>query len=485
MSIGIILTFTFTTVRHVQDVLYVLPQYKLAMCVPSKNGCAFTAATFSSINKKKGNFWISSFPEKYGINNVESEIYNCSNWTVAMVVRYPTDRMKSAWLSKCNKKTMENSFNYCKEIFGGKYSVISDAIENVLNIPHNQRDRHVHQQIDFCHNIKKYVPGGRVSIYQHSPQRSKEQLFTILKNSGVPNDIIKQSFKTASKLLLKTLGHHRTNTPATLISKTLEKRIIKNYQSDIDTFGILPRPPIEVLIPAMGFFDVVKRNMESAWQFYSVHIIIADDGPEDLTSEYEAYCFERECTYMYVGFDRGLSFKRNRLAEAATSDFVFFCDADTVWTKNTNLIEAMKISSLGASIVGFTQEKSRKNWHGKLWKCFDRICLCGTTERVWLDNAQRCFKTDIVKNIFLTTRQFILNHPWNNTLKVYEHSAHFYSIKKNSKAIIVQCDYLEYNHIRTMNKEDWYTKLRNRPDTYKTRTRGGCPNLRKKQTFDD
>lgn len=475
MLIYVILPYLFTFVKEVEHALYVLPEYKLAMCVPSKNGCAFTTATFSTINKNQGNFWISSFPKAHGIVNVENEIYSSSNWTIAMIVRNPVDRLKSAWLSKCKKKRKEEGETYCKSIFGNNYSVFPDAVEHVLQIPHEKRDRHVHQQIDFCYNITRYIKSDNVVIYQHSSLKSKEQLFSILRGVDVPHNVIIQSFKRASAILSNKFGNHRTSTPATLISKDLESRIAKDYQEDVNTFGILPRPPIEVLIPAMGFFDIVKRNMESLWRWYSVHIIIADDGPRDLTSDYQKYCFEKECTYMYLGFDRGLSFKRNRLAEAATSDLVFFCDADVVWTKNTDLLEAMKVFSKGASIVGFTYKNSRKNWHGKLWNCNNRVCLCGTQKKVWLDDNQRCFKTDITENIFLTSRQFILNHPWNETLKVYEHSSHFYSIKQNSKAVIVQCDDLEANHLRTMTNANWYKKLRYRPDVYKTRTQGKCP----------
>ena len=470
-----VLYFIALPPKHVQESLYVLPKYKLAMCVPSKNGCALTAGIFSELNPKfDGPFWTASFPSTFNITNVQETIYQSPEWTKVMIVRHPVERVKSAWRSKCGD-TKERKASRCKAIFGTRSTILSDAVESMLTKPRETRDRHVHHQVDFCFGISDYVSKGTVQVYQHSSDLFQNIVESILLHVGVPNDQIQRATETANTIITEKYGNHITENPAVLLSQSLEKRIIEDYQIDIDTFHILPQPQINVLVAAMNQFEIVKENLESLWKFYFVTAYVVDDGPKDLSAEYKEYCFARPCTYRYVGFDRGLSFKRNRLAELAQTDLVFFSDADTIWTLASDLLSAATILSNGASIVGFSYT-NKKKFYGELWVNDEgRLCLCNKEKRPWEDHNLGCFQSDVSLNQFLTTRQFALSHPWNETLKVYEHGHYFYTIKKTSRATVIYCTDLLLEHNKKEPREQWYKRLRRRKDVYRTKTRLRCP----------
>lgn len=403
---------------HVQEALYVLPEYKLAMCVPSKNGCALAAGVLSELNPKfDGPFWISSFPGVFNITDVQKTIYESPEWTKVMIVRDPVERIKSAWRSKCTDSKERNDAR-CKTIFRTKAPLLNDAAESLLTVPPEKRDRHVHHQVDFCFNISSYVQSGAVQVFQHSSSLVTRTMHKILRSVGVEEERLEKAFDGANRIISRKYGNHVTQTSQALLSESLREQIIRDYQVDIDTFKILPQLPIDVLVPAMNQFDIVKQNLESLWRHYFVDVYIADDGPEDLTKVYADYCYYRPCHYVYVGFDRGLSFKRNRLSELAQRDTVFFCDADTMWTEQSNLVAASKILAQGASIVGFTFPNV-KFFYGSLWKDKDGgLRLCNKEKMEWDDYDLGCFRNDVSPNLFLTSRQLVLNHPWNESLKV-------------------------------------------------------------------
>ena len=442
-------------VYMVEESLYVIPQHRIALCVPSKNGCTVVSRIFHRINKVSGSHWTSSFPSRHNISDVRREIYADPSWTTGIIVRHPVERIKSAWKSKCVNR--ESGIGMCHNIFGKNASShINDAVAKLLIAPNLARsDRHIHPQVDYCYGIKDFV-NNITFKFQYIDGMLSKQLTEILERGGVPSDNISSAFKTIS-----SHNSHITASTDRMLSAALSTRISSLYKDDIKVFGILPQPRIEVLLITMNMLDVVQRNVESLWRRYAVFVRIADDGPEDMSAEYNAYCRFRLCTYTYFGFDRGISYKRNRLAEAAQTEKVFFVDADQIWTDKSDLVLAERILDDGADTVSFSGPGGAV-FAGKFWDCEDDlVCRCPSHRDPWPSYNVGCFKSDVGQNQFLTRRSLVLNNPWPDHIKTHEHQLFFYGLKINTTASVVSCRGLTLGTKRG-NRPGWYNRLRYR-----------------------
>lgn len=210
--------------------------------------------------------------------------------------------------------------------------------------------------------------------------------------------------------------HNCVKTPVKISRQP--KRIVntKEFSSDF----------LNILIPTMGRHDKVNELIASVLKFYRVKFLVADDGEDSVGS----FLKSDFCDYYYVGYDKGLSFKRNFLLQRSFAKYVVVIDDDMIWTKSVNLEKAISMLEEGVDLVGFQLDTtilhpvktSIKN--GVIHRCRRKNPM-----------NEECFSTDYVLNIFIASRSMLLKNKWDEELKLAEHSVFFLNLKKNKKKI--------------------------------------------------
>ena len=435
---------------HIENVLQLIPSKKIAACVPSKNGVAVTTGMINFFNedftKKQFRGWESSFAEnnfKFTKNEILKNIYEDQSWTKLFIYRDPVERVESAFKSKC----LQNDFDYnkgCESIFGKKITSLNEAV-NFIKTTKNAEDldRHIHPQKSFCYNAFEHLDQFQY-VLRFDQKNIKKNLYSFFSMFYPKSQIDKawdagEKFAGVSHITSTRFKKHFFNTEQI---QFLEKF----YEEDYRVFNILPAPKTDLLIPAMGRFDMVKRHMHSFWKFYFAPIIVVDDGKTDMSGEYAEFCRLKPCSYFWVGFNQGLSFKRNRLAEKSTSEYIFFADADIVWKKSSDLMYAIDVFNDGYDIVAMSYGK---DWIGELSGTKTDILMKKNLVFPVNSYTKNCVRTDIADNQFLTKKQTMLRNPLREELKMQEHMPFFYDAKFDSKLKVIQCKSLLLGHERT------------------------------------
>lgn len=112
--------------------------------------------------------------------------------------------------------------------------------------------------------------------------------------------------------------------------------------------------------------------------------------------------------------DNGISWGRNYLVSQAKTPYVFICDDDCVFTKDTNLVEMLqiirerKLDILSCDIEGLC-------YHGVYETDGDTVHLLRAEGLL-----------DFVINTFIAKRKSLLKYKWDERLKIGEHFAYFY-----------------------------------------------------------
>jgi len=459
LTFSISATYEDTTI---DDALYLIPHKKIAMCVPSKNGCALVSAATSFLNNKSIS-WESSWAKSFGYDKerVINEIYNDPKWTKVFVYRDPEERFLSVFKSKCMQEDMGYA-NECARIFGQRVSSIENAtsIMKKRSLQENS-DRHISIQKDFCYNFYKHKEKFQF-IVRFDRNKIVKYFKTFLEQYFDENQIY-SAFKAAMKFAGED---HKTSTKfQNLKLKNDESDFLKKfYAADYETFNIRPNPNIELLIPAMGQFDIIKRHINSFWDNYYGQVRIADDGENDLTKKYTQFCFLKPCSYTYYGLNKGSSFKRNRLAEKSKTKLVFFADADIVWTPKSDIFYAKNVLLDGAEIVAMTyanpeKQWSKRPWIGQLQGTKNKIIMYYNATNPFPKHEKTCVETDISDNQFLTKKATVLKNLWREELKTQEHAAFFFDFKTKGAGKVVQCLNLQVNHLTSRNED--YMKIYN------------------------
>lgn len=449
---AVLLTLGSTLI--VEDALYLIPEKKIAICAPSKTGCAYTIAIVNALNNKPLR-WDSSRASVLGWTEQEviSNIYADPQWTKMVTFRDPVERFKSAVRSKCFQKDFGFK-NGCTAVFSSGVRSMSAAVDYIRSKKSpSGLDRHIHEQSGFCYNISAHL-----ASFQHQylfDQRLNVQRLHGFLSNFFPAATVDRAADKATRSLPPS---HRT------AGRFLDQRIssadaefVRNfYARDYSIFPFRPQPKIELLIPTTAQKNIVVRQVESFWNYYYAWVRIADDGDTDLSAEYAELCRLRPCIYTYYGKNKGLSFKRNRLAEQAETELVFFADADIVWTDRSDLQAVQQVFLDGADLVAMSYNKRR--WIGSLTGTETNITLDMREIKPYGNYEADCVKTDIVDNTFLTRRSLVLGSPWQEEYKMGEHMPFFFKLKQTTNATVVQCKNIWLKHKRS--EDPKLTRLR-------------------------
>lgn len=123
--------------------------------------------------------------------------------------------------------------------------------------------------------------------------------------------------------------------------------------------------------------------------------------------------------------DKGLSWGRNYLVEKAKTKYVFICDDDCIFTKNTDLEEMKRrLEADDLDILSMHDETVGTHYNG-IYELEKGDPEFGDT--VHLKNPKEDGLCDFVINFFLAKRESLLKHKWDERLKIGEHFAFFYN----------------------------------------------------------
>ena len=211
--------------------------------------------------------------------------------------------------------------------------------------------------------------------------------------------------------------------------------------------------------------DKVEEQIQSIRRYHAnVDIVVLDKGLED---ESEKYKHVHKVKYIYIGFDKGLSAGKNILVRNCAAPFIALMDDNVIWigTDVSKAIQRLQVTD--KSILTMSMEDNP--YEGWFYKEEGALHLCLYSQDLKHKNRvpglSMCHNTDIGLNVIVARRQFLLEHPWPEDFKMWEHTLYFLNLKHSAPNHVIACDDLEVKHHQLSSYQS-YSKLRGRADSY-------------------
>lgn len=176
-------------------------------------------------------------------------------------------------------------------------------------------------------------------------------------------------------------------------------------------------------------FELIK----SIQIFYpTVKMYIAEQGVfNPIKDELYRKLEEAGHKIIYVGFDAGLSVCRNKLIENIEEPYVFYCDSDNLFIKETRIEELQTIleSNPELGLISCLEYKNDEPWH------YEKNLTVSKGLVKYLDvskSEDNYFICDMTMNVGLLRKKMCDEVKWDNRMKVAEHLDYFLSIQKTN-----------------------------------------------------
>ena len=206
---------------------------------------------------------------------------------------------------------------------------------------------------------------------------------------------------------------------------------------------------VTIIIKTMNRYICLKPLLKSILKKYpDIPILIGDDGIKTCKREVERDFPQKNIKFYELPYDCGLSKGRNFLVNKVKTNYFCLCDDDFVFEKKTDLEEAlMMIKEKDLDILGgyIRNYKIVTSWKDYLIRFAQRILhyelptnyIASMKEKdhiLSIDYRIKDFpeyeETDVVLNFFIAKTDTIKRNPWDEDLKLQEHTAFFYVAKK-------------------------------------------------------
>lgn len=171
--------------------------------------------------------------------------------------------------------------------------------------------------------------------------------------------------------------------------------------------------------------DMCLRLIASARQHCpDVRLLVVDDSksPREWPEADE---------WLTLPYDSGLSAKRNAGVKHVGTGWVVLLDDDFICTEETDLAKLVAIAeSSGFDIVGgqVMEGGSPVQYHGFFDQTGNHITMRRGT--VTEGGIERC---ELIPNFFAARAETLAEHPWDETLKLAEHSPYFWRWRSSLK----------------------------------------------------
>lgn len=183
-------------------------------------------------------------------------------------------------------------------------------------------------------------------------------------------------------------------------------------------------------------------------------IIVVDDGYIDNSF------FFMDVTYIKLKYDVGLSMVRNKIVSETKTDYLFITDQDIQLKEKRDLDDMYEILVKNNYLLVAGSLDDRSIYSGEFTYLNNgKVEVCDSQRHMKpLNNG--CVSTRRTLNIFMTRKEVLINNPWNNELKLQEHTVFFEQLHRNNinKEIMV-CRQFEFHHNNSDN-QDGYKKDR-------------------------
>lgn len=224
---------------------------------------------------------------------------------------------------------------------------------------------------------------------------------------------------------------------------------------------------VTILIKTFERPDALTRLLRSVRHYYPyVAVVVVDDSRQPCFTIQQAE-HEFNINYLHTSFDIGLAAGRNLGMKHVQTKYVFICDDDCEFTEKTDLQKAVDILekvSCG-DILGV--EAAGVHYHGKFSIAQSDV---GTTveyfePEVWVSTLSigGALECDFVPNIFIAKTASLRACPWDESLKMGEHFAFFYTYLGQLKVAYTRD--VRINH-GGMPRSEFYSQHRGRAQKY-------------------
>lgn len=225
--------------------------------------------------------------------------------------------------------------------------------------------------------------------------------------------------------------------------------------------------------------ECVLRLVKSIYRYYpDAKVLIGDDSEISCKAEIEKRYPTKDIKVFELPQDCGLSYGRNFLLKQTKTPYFLLLDDDFVFDKkvkieeNLELLKAKKVDILGGYMRNY------KIVNGPLDRIIvlgQKIChyelatnYIGTLRQegatLYADYKIYDFpdyvESDLVANFFIgKTKKILEENPWDEELKLHEHTAFFYAAKKK-KFKVAFTNHLSIRHMPIQMKK--YSSFRGR-----------------------
>lgn len=191
-------------------------------------------------------------------------------------------------------------------------------------------------------------------------------------------------------------------------------------------------------------------------------ILIGDQNP----TEAKLHTFSQEKVYYYgLPFDYGLSASRNFLVQEAQKlkcNYILLSADSIEFTKKYDFESIISFleSNKDYGLIGLSDDSIPWNVNMELIPKKHWQLDISHTEKIIYNNIE-FLPCDMCGNFFLAKIECLLENKWNNDLKLAEHEAFFWELKKLNKWKVFYTDYIVSKHIIAHN-ESQYNSYRQR-----------------------
>ena len=212
---------------------------------------------------------------------------------------------------------------------------------------------------------------------------------------------------------------------------------------------------VTIVIKTLDRYVCLKPLIKSVIKKYkNIPIIIGDDSQVSCKKQVEKDFPNNKNIIVYeLPYDCGLSYGRNFLVNKVKTKYFCLCDDDFIFDKKSDLEGALNIlKENNLDIIGgyFRNYKIINSYKDYIIRFGQKIFhyelptnyiakLKEENHVLYVDYRKKDFpdyeEVDIVHNFFIAKTESIKNHPWDEELKLQEHTAFFYSAKKKGLKI--------------------------------------------------
>lgn len=210
---------------------------------------------------------------------------------------------------------------------------------------------------------------------------------------------------------------------------------------------------VTVCITTMHREQALGRCINSVISKYpDIKILVGNSSPNPRLTGWSS-----NVHVLHLPYYCGVSFSRNNLVQHVTTPYLVLIEDDMEFVEETDLQSMLnKIENTNYDMIGMTLIENERYRYGASNLIFKE----GILKYQQLSDNSNYVDCDIILNAFIAKTSSVLQHPWDNVLKTYEHSIYFYDnwISKNPmKICLSKNNIIHHNHDSSDNV---YNKMR-------------------------